>query len=215
LAINIDGERDVEWSFLTREMPEGPGDALEFGCERGYMSLVAARKGFRVVANDLQEQVFTWEHPHVEFRKGDFLKLPLGEEQFDLAINCSSVEHVGIAGRYGIQVDENDGDLEVMDRLAQILKPGGRLLMTAPCGRDAVMAPWCRVYGGSRLPQLFRRFAVDREEYWIKNEQNQWRTATRQAALNFEPRHDAANPHGCSYALGCFVLRKSSAAGRE
>src|SRR5690242_2423645 len=167
--IDIRGERSVEWSFLSREMPSGPGEAIEFGCEEGYMSLVAAQKGFHIIANDLQEQTFIWEHPDVEFCKGDFLKLSLPLNHFDLAINCSSVEHVGVAGRYGIVVSQDDGDIQVMERLAQILKPGGLLLMTAPCGKDSVLAPWCRVYGTERLPKLLRPFSIQKEEFWIKN----------------------------------------------
>src|SRR2546430_16731118 len=54
--VNISGERHVEWTFLSSQMPCGPGEAIEFGCEEGYMSLLAAQKGFRVVANDLQER---------------------------------------------------------------------------------------------------------------------------------------------------------------
>ena len=194
-------------------MPDGPGEAIEFGCEQGHMSLVAAQRGFRVIASDLEEQTFTWQHPNVEFRQGDFLKLPLPNGYFDLAINCSSVEHVGLAGRYGVRVSQNDGDIEVMNRLAQILKPEGCLLMTAPCGRDAVLVPWCRVYGSQRLPRLFQCFTVDRQEFWIKNDKNQWVRSSRQAALDFEPRANPSNPHGCSYALGCFVLRKSLGGG--
>lgn len=117
--INIWGERNVEWAFLSAEMPSGPGEAIEFGCEQGYMSLLAAQKGFHVVANDLQEQAFTWQHPQVEFWQGDFLKLDLPHDHFDLAMNCSSVEHVGIAGRYGIEVNQGEGDIEVMNRLGK------------------------------------------------------------------------------------------------
>jgi SAM-dependent methyltransferase len=207
-AVNIWGERDVEWSFLSKEMPDGPGEALEFGCERGYMSLVAAQKGFHVLANDLENQSFLWQHPNVEFRCGDFLTLDLPKNHFDLAINCSSVEHVGVAGRYGITAEQSEGDIEVMRRLGEVLKPGGLLLMTAPCGRDAVMAPWCRVYGEQRLPRLFAPFRVMKECYWIKDEQNRWVSTTREAALAFQPRHDPSNGHGCAYTLGCFVLRK-------
>src|SRR6516165_1054246 len=87
-AIDIAGERHVEWSFLSREMPDGPGEAIEFGCEQGYMSLVAAQKGFRVLANDLLEQTLTWEHPNIEFCWGDFRKQDLPKDHFDLAINC-------------------------------------------------------------------------------------------------------------------------------
>ncbi len=206
--VNIVGERNVEWAFLSTQMPNGPGEAIEFGCEQGYMSLLAAQKGFHVVANDLQEQSFTWQHPDVEFLQGDFLKLTLPFNHFDMAINCSSVEHVGIAGRYGIEVEQSQGDIEVMHRFAQILKPGGVLLMTAPCGRDAVMAPLCRVYGPERLPKLFASFSVVKQEYWIKDEMNRWVRCSREAALSFRPTQHARDPHGCSYALGCFVLRK-------
>lgn len=206
--INIWGERNVEWSFLSSEMPNGPGEAIEFGCEQGYLSLLAAQKGFRVLANDLQEQSFTWQHPNVEFRCGDLLTLDLPRNYFDLAINCSSVEHVGIAGRYGITTGHSDGDMEVMRRLAEVLKPGGILLMSAPCGRDAVMAPWCRVYGSERLPKLFAPFRLIKESYWVKDQGNRWIGSVREAALSFPPVYDAADSHGCAYALGCFVLQR-------
>jgi len=208
--INIAGERNVEWTFLSVEMPNGPGEAIEFGCEQGFMGLLAAQKGFHVIANDLQEQPFTWQHPNVEFRQGDFLQLDLPRNHFDLAINCSSVEHVGIAGRYGIELTQDDGDIEVMKRLADILKPGGLLLMTAPCGRDAVMAPWHRVYGSQRLPKLFAPFSILKEFYWVKDVQNRWVLTARDKALDFQPRNDPNDGHGCAYALGCFVLTKNS-----
>jgi len=205
---NIAGERDVEWTFLSTEMPAGPGEAIDFGCENGYLSLLAAQKGHHVIAVDLQQQHFRWRHPAVEFRLGDLLKLDLPRNHFDLAINCSSVEHVGIAGRYDITVEQKEGDIEVMERLADILKPGGLLLMTTPCGRDAVLAPWCRVYGTQRLLRLLAPFEIMKESYWIKNADNCWVPSDRETALNFEPRYHAFNPHGCAYALGCFVLRK-------
>lgn len=94
------------------------------------MSLLAAQNGFHVLANDLQRQFFLGQHPTVNFREGDFLKLDLPRNHFDLAINCSSVEHVGVAGRYGIIVEQNNGDIEVMAHLARVLKPGGLLLNT-------------------------------------------------------------------------------------
>lgn len=206
--INISGERNIEWAFLSTEMPTGPGEAIEFGCELGYMSLLAAQKGFHVVANDLQAQPFTWRHPQVEFQQGDFLQIYLPENHFDLAINCSSVEHVGVAGRYGIAADQSEGDIEVMRRLAAVLKPGGLLLMTAPCGKDAVMAPWCRVYGPLRLPRLFAPFKICKELYWIKDSANRWVPCEKEPALSFQPVFDAADPHGCAYTLGCFVLQK-------
>jgi SAM-dependent methyltransferase len=207
-GIDIYGERNIEWSFLSVEMPDGPGEALEFGCEQGYLSLLAAQKGFHVIANDLQQQRFTWHHSSVDFQQGDLLTLELPSHHFDLIINCSSVEHVGVAGRYGIEKESWDGDLMVMGRLADLLKPGGYLLMTVPCGRDAVMAPWCRVYGRERLPRLLDALQVIKERYWVKNASNRWVACDRESALNFEPQFDAKDGHRCAYALGGFVLAK-------
>ena len=206
--IDIIAERDVEWSFMSAEMPNGPGEAFDFGCEYGYMSLLAAQKGFHVTANDLQDQKFMWQHPNVEFCRGDFLSLKLPPNQFDLVINCSSVEHVGVAGRYGIQEEQSDADLDVMAGLTNVLKPGGCFLTTLPCGRDAVMAPWNRVYGKERLPRLLRSAQVVKERYWVKNSENQWIESDRESALNFEPRCDPENSHACAYALAGFVLTK-------
>jgi SAM-dependent methyltransferase len=204
----ISGERNIEWSFLSREMPDGPGEALDFGCEYGYMSLFAGQKGFHVLAVDLQEKLFTWSHPLVDFRQGDFLKMNLPRNHYNLVINCSSVEHVGITGRYGVAVEQNDGDIEVMQRFAEILKPKGLLLMTTPCGRDAVLAPWNRVYGRQRLPKLLGPFRILKESYWIKDAENRWVPSTREAALDFLPVYDPADGLRCAYALSGFVLQK-------
>jgi SAM-dependent methyltransferase len=208
ITIDIGGERNIEWSFMSAQIQVGPGEALEFGCEQGYMSLVAAQRGFHVVANDLEPQVFSWKHPGVQFVRGDFLKLDLPRNHFDLVIDCSSIEHVGIAGRYGITVGDDEGDLDVMRRIVDVLRPGGRFLMTGPCGIDAVLAPWCRVYGRERLPRLFAGLHLEQEVFWRKNEFNQWVECDRQTALSFQPRNHETNPYACAYNLGCFVLSK-------
>ncbi len=209
VRIDIGGERNIEWSFLSGEMGEGPGEALDFGCEQGYLSLAAAQRGYQVIANDLEPQAFCWVHPNVKFVQGDFLKLELPKNHFDLVIDCSSVEHVGVAGRYGISVNEEDRDIAVMRRFEEILKPCGKVLMTVPCGQDTVMAPWCRVYGAERLPRLFGSLRCTKEVFWHKNRFNQWTQCDRQTALSFTPRNDKTNPHGCAYNLGCFVLQKA------
>jgi hypothetical protein len=57
---------------------------------------------------------------------------------------------------------------------------------------------------------LFGAFTVAKQEFWIKNEANQWVTSTAEQALSFAPRNHESNPHECAYALGCFVLRKTA-----
>jgi SAM-dependent methyltransferase len=207
--VNIWGERQVEWSFISSHLPAGPGEALDFGCEFGYLSLLAARKGFRVTALDLQQQNFPWRDPNVSFLQGDLLEISLPEGHFDLIIDCSSVEHVGLSGRYGITEGASDGDLAVMRRFHQLLKQDGTLLATMPCGRDTVVAPWHRVYGRERLPRLLDGFHVAEQSFWVKDEENRWNEVDRETALDFAPGVHPIEPEQCSYALGCFVLTKN------
>jgi len=212
---NIWGDREIEYSFVTANMPLGPGKALDFGSGASNLSLVAARKGFEVIALDLESPTFLWKHAGVRFVSGDLLQLDMAGDSLDLVINCSAVEHVGLVGRYGVSEARVDGDFEVMERLRSLLKPGGAMLLTIPCGRDAVFVPMHRVYGEKRLPQLLRGYAVEKEEYWVKDSENRWNVCDRATALQFEPRPDFVQPTDCSYALACFVLRKPRAAGTD
>jgi len=207
-GINLAGDRDIEYSFVAAHLPSGPGEALDFGCGPSNLSLLAGRRGFRVLALDLMPQAFFWEHEGVRFRQADLLETDLPGESLDLVVNCSAVEHVGLVGRYGVSKDQTDGDLAVMQRLLFLLRENGTMLLTIPCGRDAVFAPVHRVYGERRLPELLRGYAIEKEEYWIKDAANRWNISSREATLQFEPKPPAPNPTDSSYGLACFVLRK-------
>ena len=195
------GDHDIEWSWVTSQMPLGPGEALDFGPGGSHLALMAAQRSFHVTAMDLESVHWPYVHPRLRFIQGDILKLPLPKKHFDLIINCSTVEHVGLDGRYGVTQDYPDGDLEAMTCLRGLMKPGARMLLTIPVGRDAVFVPLHRVYGPKRLPGLLDGFNVDREEYWVKNDKNQWVLIDKQDALLREPQERL-------YGLGCFVLTR-------
>jgi len=207
-AINLLGDRDIEWSWVASQMPSGPGEALDFGTGGSHLALMAAQRDFNVTAVDLEPVQWPYVHPRLRFIQGDILKLPLPREHFDLVINCSTVEHVGLAGRYGVTEDRPNGDLEAMARLRELMKPGGIMLLTIPVGRDAVFAPLCRVYGRERLPLLLEGYIVEKEAFWVKDRENRWVQTDRETALDFEASAGSWDPLQNVYALGCFVLRK-------
>ena len=207
---NLLGDRDIEWSWIASQLPSGPGEALDFGPGGSYLALIAAQRGFNLTAVDLEPVDWPYVHPQLRFIQGDILTLPLPIEQFDLIINCSVVEHVGLEGRYGVSEGHRDGDLEAMARLWQLMKPDARMLLTIPVGRDALFAPLCRVYGQQRLPRLLDGYQVEREVYWMKDEQNCWVPCRREEALSFEASAGSWDPLQNVYALGCFVLRRPS-----
>ena len=113
--------------------------------------------------------------------------------------NCSTIEHFGLAGRYGSTPNE-DADLVAMERLAGLLRRDGSMVLTVPVGHDAVFSPYHRVYGEERLPRLLERFTIEREQYCAKPNDNRWATVERGTALEQQ-----GSPS--FYALGLFVLK--------
>jgi hypothetical protein len=85
--------------------------------------------------------------------------------------------------------------------------------MTAPCGRDTLLKPWCRVYGQERLPKLLSPFRIEGEYYWIKDEENRWFETSKEKALSYVPRYDRENPHGCSLCFGGLFTPEAPAPG--
>lgn len=197
-GLTLAGDRWVEWSFCMARMAEGPGTTLDFGADIGFLSLAAAQRGHDVVALDRLPPQLTFQHPRVETLQGDILERPLGDRTFDQIVNCSSVEHVGLGGRYG-SFDAEDGDIEAMGVLADALKPDGRHIITIPVGRDGVYAPYHRVYGEQRLPRLFERYETTEEQWWIKRA-DAWVQGERAEAL-------ATKSSESFYSVGLFVLR--------
>ncbi len=123
---NLRGDRHIEYSWIVSNMGEGPGNALDFGTGPGWswIGLVAARRGFQTIGVDIQPSTWPYVHPGFSFVQGDILELNFPPEHFDLIINCSSIEHVGLPGHYEGTKPSDAGDLEAMTVLRSILKRG-------------------------------------------------------------------------------------------
>jgi SAM-dependent methyltransferase len=205
---NLEGDRDIEWSWVSAQRPAGPGRAFDFGTGESNLAFQAALRGFEVTSVDLGSHIRFYSHPNVRYLQADLLTMDLPERGFDLIINCSTVEHVGLSGRYGVTDPLPDGDLEAMKIMLQALKSGGKMLLAIPVGLDQVFAPLCRVYGKQRLPRLLRGYSILKEEFWLKNKSNTWSPCPRNEALNFQASAGSWDYLQNIYGLGCFVLQK-------
>jgi len=206
--LNLLGDRDIENSWVAAHIGSSGGNALDFGSGGSALGLVAAMAGYDVTCIDLNKVRWFYNHPMMCFVQGDILKLDLIESSYDLVINCSAVEHVGLSGRYGVELDLEDGDLAAMKRLCELMAQHGKMLLTIPVGWDAVFAPMCRVYGQDRLPRLLSGFDVEKESYWVKDAQNRWIMCAKDFALNIKADASVPDALRAIYGLGCFVLRK-------
>lgn len=204
LSHNLAGDRDIEYRFVDLAIPAGNGRAaLDVGS--GGVSRVIDtlnRQGWGTTALDYQPM-----NVPAKTIIGDVLTVEL--PTFDLIVACSTLEHIGLAGRYGVTDMVKDGDLQAMRRLYAALNPGGLLILTLPVGRDHVHAPMHRVYGGDRLDTLLYGFEVLSSMFWRKVG-GVWSLCSKAEACSaVSVSVSERDWQGCLYALGGWVLRKS------
>jgi hypothetical protein len=77
------------------------------------MGSVAVNRG-QSTAVDLRSLPRLYDEPSIRTWVGDISSVGLKNESFDVIINCSSMVHVGLSGRYGVTSDATDGNLDVM-----------------------------------------------------------------------------------------------------
>ncbi|MGH3008140.1 MAG: class I SAM-dependent methyltransferase [Gaiellaceae bacterium] len=192
------GDREIEWTWTLAHVRRASGRVLDFGSGNGMMALGAAFAGNDVVAVDLEPEQYAFHPDGIDYVQGDLNALPLEQGSFDQIVNCSTVEHAGLAGRYG-SVDDAEADLRAMEKMSSLLKPGGDMVLTIPVGRDAVYAPLHRIYGQERLPRLLEHWEIREERYFAKPRDNRFEPVTRDDAL-------AETGSASYYGLGLFVV---------
>lgn len=89
--------------------------------------------------------------PGVAVVRGDLMRAPFQPGSFDVITCISTIEHIGL-DVYGQGADEF-GDEVAMRHLRRLLRPGGRLLLSAPFGRRMVSA-WLRNYDWGTFRRL-------------------------------------------------------------
>ncbi len=199
-ALDLTGDRDVEWAWIAANLPDDPGHVLDFGPATSFIGLVAAMRGGKVLGLDLSPQPLPFRVDDLACAAGDLTTFNFGDRRFDTILNCSTVEHVGLGARYG-GIEDSDGDLKAMAIMRHLLRgPRSVMLMTIPVGRDGVYAPYHRIYGASRLPRLIEGYRVRRDAYFAKRSgDNRWQEVPKAEALSVEGSERF-------YGLGLFVL---------
>jgi SAM-dependent methyltransferase len=198
-GFDLKGEKFLDWGFVCANLPHGRKRALEIGPGRSPIIPAMLAVGYDVTAIDIASDL-SKQFAGIRFIKGDFTAVQF-EAGFDVVVACSTVEHVGLSGRYG-SVEDADGDLKTMRKVHDLLEPHGLLFLTVPMGVDGVHRPFHRVYGRQRLPRLLEGFQEENSHFLVKIPHGPWHVADRDAALDYPAS-------ARRYALGEFVLRKT------
>lgn len=99
----------------------------------------------------------------VKMVQGDIRKTKFPDNFFDAVICISTLEHIGVAGRYGSDHD-SQGDTRAMKEISRILKKGGMLFLTVPYGVKDVL-PVNKLYNRQRMKKLLTGYEAIDEEY--------------------------------------------------
>jgi SAM-dependent methyltransferase len=191
------GSRELEYGWVAANVPTGLGSALDIGCVNSPISPILAMMGYKVVGVDIRDDI-PYELNGFKMVQGDFTQLNFPQESFDLVVLCSTVEHIGLVGRYD-NFSIPDGDLAAMVKVRNILKLTGVCILTIPVGVDGVYLPWHRVYGNERLAQLLQGYKVLKSRYFVKSGWDKWCESSQEIALSF-------TGSASQYALGHFIL---------
>jgi SAM-dependent methyltransferase len=183
-----------QWIGKIFENPKG--DVLEIGHVASSVSLELANLGFNVTAIDLR--LYPFSHPKLKSLQGDFLKENF-TKQFDCIFSLSTIEHFGISKRYGGQDEiDNHLDEDAFSKIAGLLKPSGKAIVSFPYAKSWVPDVWFRVYTRDELKKKLERVFTVEESRFYRRDNNIWTRVT-------DSGNDPPSPHD---GVALFLLSK-------
>ncbi len=193
-------ERIVEIPFVFKNLGRiTGGKVLDFGNNDSLFTFHLASTGFKVTGADLFEYGFN--HPNIEFKKGDFLKNEFEQGSYDAALAISALEHVGLKA-YRSDLYKN-GDLAVSAKVRTLLKPGGIFIITMPYGTEHE-DNFLRIYDKKRVELLIKDFTVAEKRFYIRDHaMGNWHEADEETAGKV--RYSRNRGVDCVICLACIA----------
>jgi len=173
-AALLDG-RVIEYSFVIGKLAsQKKGKVLDVGCvaRLNFLPATLTSIGWEVYGIDLRQ--FKFRFPNFHFVYGDITRTDFPDNFFDAVYAVSTLEHLGIGGRYGISKYDPEGDVKAVREIRRILRRGGSLLVTMPCGKEARQTTLNRVYSRDSLEELFTNWEIKDEIFYIQDNEDFW-----------------------------------------
>jgi len=187
-------ERIIEYSFIIEKLASTTkGKVLDVGCTARINCLPAtlASLGWQVWGIDMRE--FKFNHTNFKFVFGDIRETDFPDNFFDAVYAVSTLEHIGLNGRYGVTNEDPKGDAKAATEIARILRPDGVLLCTLPYAREVkIIRRLQKIYDKSSLDRLFSNWTRRDERWYYQKDDSYWTLLSEEDALKVE------NPGGNS-----------------
>lgn len=114
--------------FSARKIEEYCSDplVLDVACGNGFGSLILSHGAKRVIGADLSAENIEFAKKNfaaknIEYLAGNAASMPFGENAFDAAVSCETIEHLG-----------EDDQVKFLTGLKRCVKPGGIIVISTP-----------------------------------------------------------------------------------
>jgi len=195
--------RLIEYPFIFKEMTQlRNGRVLDVGCTDGgnFLSPTLATLGWDVFGIDIRPWIYT--HTNFQFQTGDIAEgTDFPEDFFDVVIAVSSIEHFGLAQRYGIKEQNLAADQEAVDEISRILKPDGIFLLTVPYGKGGIIQPAERIYNNETLGALISGWIIAEQTFFHLSGTGKWEEVPEEEARQ--------TPSLAGICVSCMKLKPS------
>lgn len=196
-------DRYLEYPFAIRNLPKPKARILDVGCSGSYFPLLLAAFGYETYCLDIRkyEILNTLKISNLVFKQEDIRKTTFADNFFDAVIAISSLEHIGLAGRYGSNEDKH-GDGIAVNEMKRVLKENGTMILTLPFGKAKVIRPYSKIYDEEWISDLIGDLKIEQEEYYFLDSNDDWVAILKSDAAKIDCTADR-------YALCLLKLTKN------
>jgi len=96
---------------------------------------------------------------NLNYIQGSILELPFADNSIDSLSCLHVIEHIGL-GRYGDPIDP-EGHSKAAKELARVLKPGGKLYIGTPVGKQRICFDAHRVFAPETIKSIFEPLRLE------------------------------------------------------
>jgi len=172
-------ERIVEQPWVFARVGAAPQRILDLGGAESTVALSLATLGHDVTVVD--PRGYPVAHPNLTVAAVR-LEEHAPSAPYDVAVALSAVEHFGL-GHYAGGEGSQD-DRAALARLRELVRPGGRLVLTVPFAAHASADDFQRVYDSAGLEALLTGWVVEQRLAAWQVERTQWVLGTCEAPLS-------------------------------
>lgn len=166
--VAIVDDRMIEYSYALSRVLQNikqNSKVLDVGCVAriNVIPQTLCELGYSVTGIDVRN--FLYKHPNFNFIQGNITTLK--DMKFDIVTLVSTLEHIGIKGRYGISDNDDHADYETIYSLWDNLSYEGTLILTVPFAEVGKQFGINRIYDDKRVDRLFKgMFRITEKVYY-------------------------------------------------